>query len=130
MRFFLALLLVSSSSMADWTYIVKNDGDVTFYLDFERIKKVNGNIQAWVLADFEKFVDSRQDFLSSVSLSEFDCKAGRTRNLQSSFYSGRMKGGDLTWTSNGSPWNYPLPDTTSELIMDFACGKRLPNHHK
>lgn len=127
MRFFLVLLLVSSPSMADWTYIVKNDGDTTFYLDFDRIKKVNGNIQAWQLADFEKLIDSSQNFLSAVSLDEFDCKAGRTRHLQSSFYSGRMKGGNLTFTSNGGPWNYPLPDSTSELLMDFACGKRLPS---
>ena len=49
-----SLTMFASTSYAEWTKVDESvDGD-TFYVDFERIRKVDGYVYWWSLRDYSK----------------------------------------------------------------------------
>ncbi len=49
-----SIVMFSPTSFAEWTKVDKNVVGDTYYVDFEKIKKVNGYVYYWVLHDFLK----------------------------------------------------------------------------
>ena len=113
--------MFSSPSYSEWTKIGENvDGD-THYVDFERIRKVDGYVYYWMLANF---LNPRLGNMSSKVYSQGDCKLFRIKVLSFSFHKEPMGGGTGDSYSPENPeWEYPPPDSVSESILKSVCSR-------
>ena len=114
-------LMFSSTSYAEWTKVSKNSDITTFYVDFKRIRKVDGYVYFWLLADFLKPINN--GILSAKIYSQGDCKQFREKHLSIYFYKEPMGDGD----NDGDPftppdkWAYPLPESSQETFLKSVC---------
>jgi len=69
---FLLSLMFSSPSYSEWTKIGENDAGDAFYVDFERIRKRDGFVYWWELADYLK--PTKYGDLSGKAYVQGDCK--------------------------------------------------------
>ena len=90
----------------------------------ERIRKHNGKVYYWELADFlkpTKYGDS-----SARTYIEAECGQFRLRGLNYEFYGGSMGSGKIS-TSKNTPsedWRYPSPNSSSETILTIVCNHK------
>ena len=103
-------LMFSSTSFADWTKVSENRGG-TFYVDFERIRKVDGFVYYWTLSDYIK--PTKYGDLSSKIYNQGDCKLFRYKYLSVSYYTQPMGMGTHSTSSNkpDKEWKYPSPNS-------------------
>ena len=122
---FLALtfsVMFSSSSYAGWTEASEGvNGDV-FYIDFERIRKVDGYVYYWQLTDYLKPISG--GYLSSKIYKQGDCKLFRFKDLSFIFHKEPMGGGTGDTSNNpDKEWNYPSPNAVNETILKSVCNQ-------
>ena len=112
--------MFSSTSYAEWTKLGKNvDGD-TFYMDFDRIREVDGYVYFWRLTDYLK--PTKFGHLSAKVYIQGDCKRFRFKNLSATFHKEPMGGGTVDRNSPQNPeWVYPPPNSTGEAILKSVC---------
>ena len=113
-------VMFSSSSFAGWTKASENvDGDI-YYVDFERIRKVDGFIYWWTLTDYPK--PTPFWILSQKKYRQGDCKLFRFKDLSVSFHEVPMGGGtgDVQEPVKKG-WTYPPPDSDVETILKPVC---------
>ena len=94
-------VVFSSSSYAGWTKVGKTVEGNTHYVDFERIRKVDGYVYYWI-----------------------DCKLFRDMELSFSFHKEPMGGG--TGEVHNVPdkeWRYPPPNSVAETILKAVCSR-------
>ncbi len=115
------LLMFSSPSYAEWTKVSEGvESGNTFYVDFDRIRKVDGFVYYWVLSNLLK-PDSDGDF-SYKSYRQGDCKLFRLKGLSVSAYTQQMGKGTPSVSSNKpQEWKYPSPNSVNELILNKVC---------
>ena len=116
------LLMFSSPSFAEWTAVVKGveSGD-TFYVDFDRIRKVDGFVYYWELIDYLK--PQYGDF-SYRGYQQGDCKLFRKRELSYSFYTQPFAEGTPSPSTNKpSEWLYPPPNSANESTLNAVCNR-------
>ena len=113
-------VMFSSTSFAGWTKVSENVHG-TFYVDFERIRKVDGYIYFWWLSDFLK--PNKWGSLSAQAYSQGDCKLFRTKYLEDLYYKGQMGKGNRNGGSNkpDKNWTYPNPDSVHEMLLKSVC---------
>ncbi len=123
----IALLIFSSPSYAEWWPVASPDGFTTFYLDFDRIREVDGYVYFWHMVSLAK--PAHNGIMSMKTYSQGDCKLFRTKPLNYYSYKEPMGGGDVNYTSEGenAEWLYPPPDSASEIILNTVCD---PNERK
>ena len=111
----------SSPSFADWKKVGENVAVATFYVDFERIRKHDGYVYWWGLADFLK--PSPNGMLSGKSYYQGDCKLFRHKVVADSHYNEPMGRGVLASGSNtpDKEWTYPPPNSLSENVLKRVC---------
>jgi hypothetical protein len=111
----------SSPSFADWKKVGENVAGATFYVDFERIRKHDGYVYWWGLADFLK--PSPNGRLSGKSYYQGDCKLFRHKVVADSHYNEPMGRGVLASGSNtpDKEWTYPPPNSLSENVLKRVC---------
>lgn len=118
--FFAATLPVAAFA-ADWVFVAENLSGNTFYIDRETIRTMpNGYKRAWVRSYFSKPTDYGDT--GYRSLSEFDCREGRYREMQITWF----KGEDVS-TQENTPreWRYAAPETAGESSLNFVCFGKL-----
>ena len=118
---FLSSLMMASVANAKWTEVVKSVNENTYYVDLERIKKHNGKIYFWKLADYLK--PDKYGAISTKSYIEAECSRLRIRYLNFTTYKGPMASGEVS-TSNNTPdkdWHYPPPDSMFEGVLKAVC---------
>ena len=72
-------LMFSSTSFAGWTKVSSNMGKQnTYFVDFERIRKVDGFVYFWTLSDYSKPLEGT---LSTKIHWQGDCKLLRNKVL-------------------------------------------------
>ena len=111
--------MFSSNSFGEWTEVSKDVSGNTFYLDFERIRKVDGYVYYWFLVDLLK---PRNGVLSSKTYNEGDCKLFRWRDLQ--FVNHKKPMGVDTgesFTNENPKWSFPPPNSINEFILEIVC---------
>ena len=114
-------VLFSFPSFAEWTKMSENVNG-TFYVDFERIRKVDGYVYWWTLTDLLK-PDKRGD-LSAKMYKQGDCKLFRYKNLSISTHKEPMGGGTVEPYNLKNPeWNYPHPNSSNEEILKKVCSR-------
>jgi hypothetical protein len=117
-------VMFSSTSFAEWTKVDENVIGTTNYVDFDRIRKVDGFVYYWTLSDLLK-PDEDGD-LSYKHYRQGDCKLFRYKVLSGSYYKEPMGGG----TGKTPPipkrhqgWKYPPPNSSSEIILKKVCSR-------
>ena len=114
-------LIYSSTSYAEWTKLGENTVGDTYYIDFDRIRKVDGYVYYWILSDYLKPLLDK--YLSSKSYRQGDCKLFMFKDLSWSFYKEPMGKGTGYTEPPLDKWNYPPPNSTMENILNIVCAK-------
>tara|TARA_R110002012_G_scaffold242856_1_gene417350 strand:- start:1562 stop:1945 length:384 start_codon:yes stop_codon:yes gene_type:complete len=114
-------VMFSSTSFAGWTKVTENN-EGTFYVDFERIRKVDGYVYYWDMSDFLK--PSPHGYLSGKRYDQGDCKLFRFKSLSYSFHKEPMGGGagDVD-NKPKKDWTYPSPNSVNETILKSVCSR-------
>ena len=118
--------MFSSTSFAEWKIVTLSKDEFMqnkfiFYVDFERIKKVDGYVYFWNLVDYIK--PGKYGDLSEKSYNQGDCKLFRVKVLSGSFHkerTGRGTGSDGKITGK---WKYPSPNSVSEILLNSVCSR-------
>ena len=114
-------LMFSPISFAEWTKTVANKNGDVFYLDLERIRKVDGYVYYWTLGDLLKPTDFGD--LSVKTYRQGDCKKFRVKSLSYSFYKEPMGEGRGEVLSEPMNWVYPTPDSADEIWLETVCNQ-------
>ena len=116
-------VMFSSPSYAEWTKVSENSGG-TYYVDFERIRKVDGSLYYWGLADALKPINGM--YLSIKTYNQGDCKLFRFKILSASLHKEPMGGGDgekITPKGEDARWQYPPPNSSTEETLKTNCSR-------
>jgi hypothetical protein len=115
------LLMFSSPSYAEWTKVSEGELKNTYYVDFDRIRKIDGYVYFWVLEDLLK-ADSSNN-LSAEAYLQADCKLFREKVLSWSKWTYPMGEGvrDFYTTIPDKNWTYPSPESSSETVLNAVC---------
>ena len=98
-----------------------NRGNI-YYVDFDRIRKVDGFVYFWVLTDLLKPFSSGT--LSTKSYIQGDCKLFQIKYLSFSTYKEPMgEGTDDSYNPENQEWEYPLPDSVDEGLLKSVCSR-------
>ena len=114
------IVTLSSPSYAKWTKVGADTMGNTFYVDVERIRKVDGYIYYWILNDYLKPISG--GFLSGKTYIQGDCKLFRFKYLSWSFHKEPMGGGIGKNIEPQGNWKYPPPNSASETTLSLVCG--------
>jgi len=119
---FLFSLMFSSPSYSEWTWASKSVGGTTYYVDYDRIRKVDGYVYWWDLTDYLK---PKNGILSAKTYNQGDCKVFRYKFLSDSYYTLPMGQGTPSTTSNepDKEWHYPSPNSVNETILKSVCSR-------
>ena len=122
---FLALtfsVMFSSSSYAEWKWVSESVKGNNFYVDYERIRKVDGFVYYWYLTDYLK--PDKDGDLSEKSYIQGDCKLFRFKILSGSFHKEPMGGGSPKNVTPKNPqWGFPSPNSVNEIILKEVCNQ-------
>lgn len=121
---FLLVSLFPAMASAQWHLFSEHPDQKGYYNSTSLVR--NGNlVKMWSLVDFsEAQVIDGYPYMSTISLSEFDCQQRMLRGLQMSFYTGRMGGGRSHGVVNLSGgWKYTIPGSDGARLLTFACQK-------
>jgi hypothetical protein len=114
------LLLAAAPAWADLTEIAARDGQ-TMLLDTESIQTDGALRRAWTVCNYS--VPNADGALSTRSLMEYDCEAGRYRILLLSTHSECMAEGQaLHVEAAASPWWRDIaPGTVAAKLLGLVC---------
>ena len=113
--------MFSSPSYSGWTRVTENVDGVTFYVDLERIRKVDGFVYFWYLADYLKL--NKHGEFSETTYVQSDCKLFRYKKLSGYFHKKPMGRGSKVTGTTSSKWDYPPPKSSVEIILDEVCSR-------
>ena len=111
----------SSPSYAEWTKVGENVSGNTHYVDFERIRKVDGYVYYWILDDYLK--PNKYGILSTKMYKQGDCKLFRLKDLSAFFYREPMGGGTGEDFTPPDKWKYPHPTSIGETALKKVCNR-------
>ena len=115
-------MMFSSTSFAEWTKVGENVSGSAFYLDFERIRKVDGYVYFWYMQNYLK-PDKFGDFSAKMYL-QGDCKIFRVKYLSFSYHKEPMgRGTGEVNASHSKEWTFPTPDSVIEEILKKSCSR-------
>jgi Surface-adhesin protein E len=107
--------------------IANNASGLTVYVNPSTIRKDGDNVTLWSLFDFQtaRTAADGHTYMSARSLSEYDCKASKSRLLAFSWYSKNMGGGKVVFSNSDiQEWEPVLPDSLIGSIWKYACWKK------
>lgn len=116
--------VVSASVFAGWELSGTNAEFTSFYVDRSSIRRDGFMAKMWVLMDFKnpKRIGNGPQFLSSADMYEFDCKAGRSRTIYFTEYSGYMGSGTVIASMNYiNDWDEHVPGSIAQGLLLIAC---------
>ena len=116
-------LVFSSPTYAGWMEIIKGDG-ITFYVDFDTIKKHDGYVHYWELGDYLK--PNEFGDLSAKVYREVDCKLFRFKVLGDSYYTEPMGRGTPSASSNvaDKEWSdLRTLNSAAHSVLKKVCSK-------
>ena len=115
-------LVFSPTSFADWTRVSESEDGSIFYVDLERIRKVDGFVYFWEMSNYLK-KDKYGDLSSKVYI-KADCKLFRYQNLKFYFHKRPMARGDAeVEDSVDLSWRYPPPNSNIENALITVCSQ-------
>lgn len=127
MALLLALTLINTSSMAEWSEVEIREEDYQFYVDASSIEALgSGRVRMLDLKDYDVTQEvSGVRYASEKSLREYDCQEGRLRDSAWKWFSGNMGVGEIvvSYLNNGIPgdWISVKPGDKLYLLLERAC---------
>jgi len=113
------LTMFSSTCYAEWTKVAENV-EGTFYLDVAKIRKVDGYIYWWELRDY--WNTDKTGIWSVKGYLQGDCTLFKVKFLKLSAHEEPMgEGAGEIYTPPKPKWNYPLPNSGDEIILETVC---------
>ena len=113
-------IIFSSTSFAGWTW---HDNSVTgdeYYIDFAKVKKIDGYPYYRWLVDLLK--PDKDGDLSYIVYTKGDCKFSQIMTLSEFYYTQPMSEGRLTTNNITNPeWQYPAPGSMNESMLEEVC---------
>jgi hypothetical protein len=117
-------VIFSSPSHAKWTKVGEGVSGMTYYVDFESMKKHGGYITYWVLRDYLK--PDKFENLSGTTYYQGDCKLFRYKSLSGSFHKEPMGGGNsVNYSPKNPEWKYPPSNSVIEQILKSCCSSEV-----
>ena len=117
-------LMFSSTGFAEWTEVSSNMGEQnTYFVDFERIRKVDGFVYFWTLSDYSKPLEGT---LSTKIHWQGDCKLLRNKVLSFSSHKEPMGGGTgqtFPVPESHKDWQHPPPKSSHEIVLKTVCSR-------
>ena len=111
----------STTESAGWKKVNADTKGNTFYVDFERIRKVDGYVYYWTLVDFLKPLNNK--LLSIKVYYQGDCKLFRAKKLSFFGHKEPMGGGAGKSYQFAEKLEYPPPNSPSEIVLKFVCSR-------
>jgi hypothetical protein len=116
---FIFTIMFSFISFAEWTEVSRGESGRIYYVDFDRIRKIDGYIYWWELADYIN--PSEYGDLSARAYVQGDCKMFRTKHLSVYFHREPMGRGKSKVVTPKPKWLFPPPDSNMESILKQVC---------
>lgn len=117
------LLVLSGNAAAQWVEVGSNR-EQTVYADFTIVQTEGNKVQMWDLFNFRsgQVMTLGKQYLSQMSLHEYDCEAKRVRMLNFSQHSEPMAEGEEMYRDvRPGTWQSLLPGSPIELLWRIAC---------
>lgn len=121
MKFFLLVILffTHSISFAEWSKVSTNTDGVSFYVDFDRIKKNNGYVYFWRMTDY--VTPTEYGTLSIKNYDQVECSYPRYKTLSIIFYKESMGIGSGQNYTPEEQWEYAPPNSSAESVLKRVC---------
>lgn len=121
MRLILTLLLTTLAlpAWADWVKHGSVGELASFYYDPTTVKRKGDVVRVWVYTELAAQVEGER---SSRALYEIDCKEGKRRTLQRTWYSGPMMSGEIVGEHIAGRWN----DAPDSSLLKIICPEEKP----
>ena len=113
------LVVIPNTLYANWTLVSKEEGFLSFYVDFTRIKKDGEYVYFWQREEYDK--RQKPPRLSALVFFQIDCSIKRWKHLSNTFYSKQNLKGNSLPTSPSSKWKYAQPGSVLEGVFDTVC---------
>lgn len=111
--------MFSSITYAEWTKVTTNvKGD--FYVDFDRINRIDGYVYWWELIDL---FEEEYGYVSVIRKKQGDCKLYQHKILSIYIYKLPMGDGKIKVLTPKGTWVFPPPETSDEIILKSICDK-------
>jgi hypothetical protein len=112
----IATTMSTAALAADWVLVSMND-EAVGSVDRTSIKQVGSYKRAW-----DKIVyNNHPEYKELVSLTEYDCAGGRSRDIQTTGYYQNGKSD----TIGVGEWRFATPDSTGETKLNYVCFGKL-----
>ncbi len=123
------LLLISYSASAKWIFVGGSDGQHSFnlYTNPTTLRRTSHTAQMWYLKDNLSSQSGYMgaEYLSSLSLGEYDCVNLRFRVIAISYHTKNMaKGETIHLDTNPTDWSALSPGSIGKALFDIACNLR------
>ncbi len=117
------VIAFASPSYAEWTEVTKTKSGITFYVNFDTIRKIDGYVNFWRLSDFPKPIEG---YFSAKVYYQGDCKLFRYKALSVRLHTEAMEGGlmkEKIITGRDRGWIDIPPDTKDAIILKAVCNR-------
>ena len=106
----------------NWKLITKKSNGVSLYADVDNIKKHNGLVYFWFLADdLVSFKIGGDNAYSLILKYKANCGEGKLTQMSATAYSQAMGKGRIVFESTDNPIRYPTPNTPAYSAMELVC---------
>ena len=102
-------------SLGEWEKVSENlSGDI-FYIDYDRMRKIDGYFYYWTLIDYKE--KDQFGVSSEKNYRKVDCKNFRIMFLDGIFYSEPMGNGEISRGKLTGNWLYVSPNSVHEITL-------------
>ena len=105
---------------AQWFAVAESDINDTFYIDLNKITKIDNRVLWWELRDGPDPV--ADIYFSSLHYYEGDCTFFRYKILSQTLVEGRMGNGKKSINDKpNTEWQNPSPGQIDEIMLEYVC---------
>jgi len=115
------LLFQNFPSFGEWKKVTEGVRNDIFYIDFDKVKKIKGEIYYWTLINFDK--RNKFGFFSITNYRKVDCKNLRYWGLKVFFYTEKMGNGIKKPGLIPNKWSNVSPGSVHEFKLKLICEK-------
>ena len=114
-------LLFSTSLAAEWTWVASNIDKSSFYIDFKKVREVDGYLYAWLLGNHVS--PDEFGFFSYASYHQVDCELQRSKTLAEIRYEQPMARGFAKnrHTAKNPKWFDAPPNSVIKVVSNMIC---------
>lgn len=126
--FILLSVLISSSALAEWTWVGGGGDGSDIYMDLESVRRDGEKVKLWTMQNFKPSSGKiKPKYLSNKSYWEFDCKQELARIPGITIYSGKKGSGSIVESDYNvnKAWLPVPPGTIGQMIFDAGCDETI-----